>query len=222
MTLAHPLIEKKIDLKCFEPTSIIIENPQVLSALIKDFYRAVNGEESLLYLSENCEELDLKKSLCFVSDPFRVELNSRSILNKLFGDLRDIAYGAEYFEQTNELKTQIFQWTQSLIDSSSTNLVYNPSFDLRALFKAVDLEFNKDSYLDMVDELTEFAMVNRAVFGSKLFVFLNLNSFLTTEELETLVLFFKQNELTLLLIDSFDKNMILDHNIVVDMDHCVI
>lgn len=93
MKLVHPEIPYALiesDNKCSE---WIIENPETFSSYLQEMMQQCSGEDGRFVLSQGAEELDIAKNVEVIFDIFSVDCNDRRILNKLYAQLEQLAYG---------------------------------------------------------------------------------------------------------------------------------
>ena len=58
-------------------TTLVVENPQVLSDMLRDIFRQINGEEGGWILSENEKIFSLEKATTLIDNPLRADCNEK-------------------------------------------------------------------------------------------------------------------------------------------------
>ena len=103
MKLVHPEMDYALlgnENVCME---WIIENPQTFSSYVQEIRQQCNGEEGKFVLSHGDKELNFAKSVELIFDLLSVDCNDKRILTKLYTQLEQLAYGEQFFVQTQEL-----------------------------------------------------------------------------------------------------------------------
>ena len=95
-------------------TTIVIENPLVMSEVIRDISRQVNGEDGEWILSEQDKIFSIEKSSQFINNPLMVNSNEKRILTRLYKEL---------FEQANTLMYEEYTQINSYIVSFLVRLL---------------------------------------------------------------------------------------------------
>lgn len=81
-------------------TTIVIENPLVMSEVIRNISRQVNGEDGEWILSEQDKIFSIEKSSMFLDNPLMVNCNEKRILTRLYKELSEQANTLMYEEYT--------------------------------------------------------------------------------------------------------------------------
>ena len=135
--------------------------------------------------------------------------------------MEENALNEDHYRETMELFSQIESYLTSLsngfpycIDFTGINMV--------SLIKACGLSVMDDSESD-IERVFQYITMVRDLFGEKLFVFVNIRSFFSDEEMETFIETVVAHNFYVLLIDGKEYNrMKNEERIVIDSDLCVI
>ena len=147
----------------------------------------------------------------------------KKIQNKLLANLKDIAVDSEHYLLTNDLIGQNIVYIEKLIESIDYSIEYNNMPDINSLLKIFEIKLKPD-YDSVLEKIIEYIKVVNRFLNINSFVFLNLKSYLTNDELEP---FYKDcfyNKINLLLIESSLSEHRLDCEKyrIIDKDLCEI
>ena len=93
MKLVHPDMQMQIILKEGIVHEWILESPALFSRFVGELVVQADGGEGRFVLSEDMEETKLSKVAEVIVNPFSVDINSRKMLSKLYGELEKTACG---------------------------------------------------------------------------------------------------------------------------------
>lgn len=202
-------------------SSVIIENPSVLMRLLQNIYSSVNGQEEGIVLSKNHAILKPSKVIELVSTYVPFNVNEKRVQNKLISILEKEALNEENYYRTMELLAQIERFVNSLSEGISCRIECTSCNPL-SLIKMCGIAVSDDSISD-IERVFEYMMIVREVLGEKLFVFVNMHSFFSLDEIQNFVNTVIAHNFYVLLLDSHEYG-IINHTrrLIVDQDLCVI
>ncbi len=201
--------------------SIILENPDFFYKVTEDIFRQIQGEEGCSVLSEENKLLSFAKSAELLSQFVPFEMNKKTLLIKISAKMNQIAVSNEFYLRTGELLTE---WEKYLTDLSM-KLVGNFEFSkigADALLKAAGLRID-DSYDNLGEELLDYFELVQEYEGRKLFILVNLRSYLSDKKMEEFLKNAQAREIQLLLLESAERELLEDEKrYIVDADMCLI
>ena len=219
MMLVHPTLENYIIFEENRVNVLILENQQMFVSMIEEFLGECNGKESAYVLSEEFVPMEIKKYCDICIDFFALELNTKKVLTKLYQELKEISQ-EEMYMQTMSIQSSILQYIEELIGHSGYGLQYDMEMEITGLFKLVDLKLQFDSE-SMVDKIIDYITIMQEFFGIKVFVFVNLKSYLMEEEIKQ---FYKQifySKVDILLIENVYREELAGEIVhIIDSDLC--
>ena len=119
---------------------------------------------------------------------------------------------------------------ESSIMNVIDDLIYRSRFSLKMeeinyqdLFKAAGIRFDYDK-TSIIERVTEYMKVTSELLGKKLFILVNLDSFLSEEDLLELIKFLSYNEIKVLALQNkITREVIPCENLrIIDKDLCEI
>ncbi len=200
--------------------TLVVEKPEFMTDIVQNIISQINGFKGSFVLSDD-KDVKFDKDVVFVTDPFHVDLNSKKIMNKLYGQLEDIAN--ESIEFYNDINKTIIDTLEKITDGVSyNNLKYNLEFHWKELYKLYDVKL-EEHYDTLEGKLEEYIKVLSNIVRPKLVIFLNLKAYLEKRQMESLVVSSFYNKIPLLLIESDEKYQLENEEMfIVDKDRCLI
>ena len=210
-------------LECKENTvgCLVIESPQLFTSLIKELVAQSEGEVGNFAFSSQGELLDIGKYIAVIKEPFSVEVNGKKILTKLYQEIaKDI--DDEYCEERAEFYQSYIRYMDYIIGESDLYLTYDEEPDVQELLKAGKVHI-EDKNSTLLEVIVEYIKVSNSLLKQKLFIFVNLKSFLTKEELEMLYKECFYRKVSLLLLEAnYHEKGTNERVCIIDKDQCII
>ena len=161
-------------------------------------------------------------SLAFsISDFISFESNKKSLLTKILKRMEETAQDENYFLRTHQLMAEIEQYLNDLSMEQDVDLVFS-KLSLSNLLKAVGIRFLED-YTKIVDKIFSYINLVRRFEGDKLFVLVNLHSYVSNEDMNFFMNTLVAHGLYVLFIDNKEYPISkLEKRIIIDADLCEI
>ncbi|MBU5480286.1 type II-A CRISPR-associated protein Csn2 [Blautia sp. MSJ-19] len=200
----------------------IIEMPEAFSEYVMELSAQIDGGEGRFVLSEKNKELDLAKKMDIIFNPFAVDINSRKILSKLYLELSALSKGEQMYVKTTELLRYLQEYMLDLEQCTEYILEFDEEADVTALLKAVNVHY-ETSDMDFLERLVQYIKILAAMTGIKLFVFVNLRSYLADYQIQELIKEMKYQDTRGLFIESQQKGCMEGvKQYIIDVDRCEI
>ena len=199
MRLSHYDLETPIELSEDIVNVLVIENPALMSKLISDMVAQSNNLDGGFTLWDKGSVISLPKTTDVIINPFSADINRREILAQLYSMMKHDALGEDMYMHTNKLLSDIENGFQTIINRQNPNIESDPP-DVVGMFKLMNVRFEvSDSLLaklcDYMDICNEYLKI-------RLFIFVNLKSFLSESELYQLYTHSSYRKHTLLLVEN--------------------
>ncbi|NLE04026.1 MAG: type II-A CRISPR-associated protein Csn2 [Crenarchaeota archaeon] len=163
---------------------LVIENRSLFYNLINEIIMQIEGNDGNWVLSEESKILAINKTVSILVDYFRINYNSRSIIAKLYSNLKDLANSSEFFIATNDIKQALIEYIEKLTYDTQLPVDINTDFDFQSIFKTFDVRLLDDN-LNLVDTLNTYLNISRDLTDNKLTIFVNLFDYLNDEDIIT-------------------------------------
>ena len=200
---------------------LVIESPQILTEIVIELKNQCMGQEGRFVLSKDNEILSMKKEIEFVLEPFSLDCNNKKILSKIYQTLEknEVNYPNEYRAKFNE---SLMQYLDYICNQSEISLDYSENIDFQDILKMADVKVRTESET-LLEQVLEQILLQNQLLGQNLFVFLNLKSFLSAEEIKELYKECFYKKIFLLLIESnVGEKMDEERVCLIDKDLCII
>lgn len=210
---------KPLDIEPENPSVLIIENEHMLNGFCKEIYDQIRGEEGGFHLSDG-EDLDIKSNVDLLPRPWEIRLNESDVLKSLYKSMNKDAYDEEMCLKSLEISSFIETYVQKLADRQPFNIICHQPL-LSTLFKLTKVEFCESESL--LDNIFDYFLIKREYMGIRLFITIDLKSFLSPDDLKELFKFTSYNELNLLMIENKTSPLFTGCNTTtIDGDLCTI
>ncbi len=221
--LAYSKLEQPLEIQETHISVLIIENPQLLVAFVEELQRAIQKEDTSFTLIKGSKKLAIDKEIELITDVFHIDINNRKVLNKIYEDLTKRAHEDEFFLKTNELEGEILSFIDNLLQGYDYPLYCGDEVALPSILKDLQVSIDIES-LTLLEHLQNYVEIVSNLFGKRLFVFLNLKSFLSKEDLQHFYQFCIYEKIHILLIEPMERvPRIFCENIrIIDNDLCEI
>ncbi len=219
MKIVHPKINSKIEISDHEISVLVIEEPEFFYELLIDIKKQINNFEGNTVLSVYNEPVSFHKYVELITDPLAIEMNSRTIMKKVLVAMEKCGQDAVYYERTQKLMAEIETYINDLSLNFDTEIECH-DISFQQILKAAELTVS-DEYSRLVDKIYAYMELIREFEGDKLFIFVNLSSFIKNEQLQEFVNTVVGHSFRVLLIDSHDfERLEKENRLIVDCDLC--
>ena len=203
-------------------TEWIIESPGLFSKYLQEFYVQCERKEGKFVLSDNDKELDMSKCVEIIGNPFMVDINSRKILGKLYSELEELSRKEQMFEKTMRLTATVHEYILDLEQETNYILQFDNELEISALLKALGVmhEEIEDSFFERI---VRYIKIAADVLKTKLFVFVNIRSYLLDTQMQELVKEISYQDIKVLFIENQERDCLEGgFRYIIDKDGCEI
>lgn len=161
---------------------LVIENQKKMTEVITDIVGQTEGTEGRSVLSKENKLLRIDRNLELLSQFIPFDLNRKALLNRITSQMQERALQGEFFEQTQKV---LGLWEKLCLDVS---MEFSGDFNFTkiaadTLFKAAGMEIENE-YERLSEKLLDYFELVEAYEAKKLFVLVNVRSFLEDQEME--------------------------------------
>lgn len=219
MKIVHPKINSRIEISDQRINVLVIEAPNFLYELLTDIKRQMDNLDGDTVLSIHDEPVSFHKYVELVTDPLVVEMNNRTIIKKVLTAMEKCGQDDIYYERTQKLMAEIEEYIDDLSLNFDTDIECH-DISLQQVLKAAELTV-ADEYDRLVDRIYAYMELVREFAGDKLFIFVNLSSYIGREQLQEFADTVTGHSFQVLLIDSHDfEGLENESRLIVDRDLC--
>lgn len=222
MILRHLSLERELEWTDTQHVcELVIENPRFLREIIKDL--AISEEEKEISISVDGKVLNFDKNLDVIFNPLKLDFNSKRAMTTLLKFLLKTSLSEDFYLATNKLKTKIVKYFSKIVEAGDFEFeVSADDFTMDSIAKAVSIHIVGDED-DFVELLTDYVSMMAELANIKLFIFVNLRSFVSDEDLERFHHNLDNHQIDVLLLESVSRRSLEGiARLVVDIDLCEI
>ena len=201
--------------------TLVVENPKVMSDMLRDIFRQINGEEGGWILSENDKIFPLEKTCGLLDNPLTADCNEKKILTKLHKELSEQAKTSLY-EECTQVNFHIVDFLEKLFATVPYHLEMELDVDVAGLLKLYGVKIESDG-ADVLENLIDYLRAISSICNIHVVWILNLKQFLTEEQVDQLYEFCFYEKIYLINLEG-QKNYSLKQEkcVIIDKDLCVI
>ncbi len=222
MMIAYPPACICYEIKEHKIFSLIIEEPHTFFSLITDIRSQLDSEAGYFVLSEDYQPMELRKSADMITQFVPFTVNQKDLIGKLYSEFKQKAVDEKMYQSTNEMIAFVSHYLYKLTEESDYELSITRPEDISGILKMFDLRFD-DREMSLPEKLLEYMIVSREIKGIRVFITVNLRSYLTDKQTEQ---FFESailNKLPLICIENCEHSRLTKEDVVIiDKDMCII
>ena len=209
----------KIDFENKSIFSLIIENKKLYRKVIDDLINNINIDDGNIILAKNNKLIVPEKEIFVFSDYFNFDVN-KFVLNKYYKELKNLSEN-EFFDETLEIKEVFRNYITKLIENDYP-IKLEEDLDISQILKAFGIKFQRNE--DLLLNLFEWLKILNELLGYEIFFFINLENFLSDNELIEFSKFILYNKYKVVFLENFNRNKLFDEDnlIIIDNDLCEI
>ena len=209
----------KIDLEDKSIFSLIIENKKLYRKIVEDLINNISIDDGNIILSKNNKLIVPEKEIFVFSDYFNFDVN-KFVLNKYYKELKNLSEN-DFFDETVEIKEVLRNYVTKLVENEYS-IKLEEDLDISQILKAFGVKFQRNE--DLLLNLFEWIKILNELLGYEIFFFINLENFLSDDELVEFSKFILYNKYKVVFLENFNRNKLFDDDnlIIIDNDLCEI
>ena len=209
----------KIDFEDKSIFSLIIENKKLYRKVIEDLINNISIDDGNIILSENNKLIVPEKEIFVFSDYFNFDVN-KFVLNKYYKELKKLSEN-DFFDETLEIKEVLRDYVTKLVENEYS-IKLEEDLDISQILKAFGVKFQRNE--DLLLNLFEWIKILNELLGYEIFFFINLENFLSDDELVEFSKVILYNKYRVVFLENFNRNKLFDNDnlIIIDNDLCEI
>lgn len=179
-------------------TTLVVEDVRVFANLVREIYNFDNAEDLKIY-DDKFKSLKAAEVLT-ITDVLGFDVNSRSVLKQIYGDLEI------QLNEKPEVKSMIDKMTATLAELVGDELLDHEldleqdEITVQELFQALGIKIETTSDT-IFEKIFEILQIFKYLSKKQLLIFVNVSSYLTMAELESIKEFSDLQNLTILLLE---------------------
>ena len=209
----------KIDFEDKSIFSLIIENKKLYRKVIEDLINNISIDDGNIILSKNNKLIVPEKEIFVFSDYFNFDVN-KFVLSKYYKELKNLSEN-DFFDETVEIKEVLRNYVTKLVENEYS-IKLEEDLDISQILKAFGVKFQRNE--DLLLNLFEWIKILNELLGYEIFFFINLENFLSDDELVEFSKFILYNKYRVVFLENFNRNKLFDDDnlIIIDNELCEI
>lgn len=221
MKLTSSLLSAPIELDDASVNSLVLENGKQFRQFVEVLQDAIEHGDDGMTLSDGLRSVPVSDTMEILSVFVPFDLNRKSLQTALQKHLEKKALSPGRLESTRGILRTLSEFLRSLAIDFPHDINLD-GISIGSVLKAASIRFEETS-LPLDGKILEYLRIVRELDHDKLFVFINLRSYFTDEELARLLHAVLQEKFLILLVDDCAKPLLPDERRVVsDSDLCEI
>lgn len=221
MKIILPQIDYVFD--CFgdKCSSIVIENQNAFYNIVTDICNQNAGEDGQSVLSEDNKILPMAKYSELISQFVPFDINQKNLLTKIAARIQHIAVDESHYMRTSEMMSTMERYFMELSIEMVGNLEFQ-KVTAEAMIKASGIHID-DTYDNLGEKLLDYFELVQEYDNRKLFVLVNVRSYISDNEMEYFLESVLAREIQILMLEGSEHNILKNEKRhIVDADMCVI
>ncbi|MEA4977002.1 MAG: type II-A CRISPR-associated protein Csn2 [Methanomassiliicoccaceae archaeon] len=222
MKLSHSTLEYPISFEDGIINVLVVENPRQMSKYISDIKSQIDGFEGEFVLSEADRPVTMSEKVDLLLDPFSLNPNSREAINSVYGALSNRSKDEAHYIETNAMLAGIESHIVHLLDEQDDLLKVTDEINISNILKSLGVKFIISGE-SLLESICDYLAVVTKYSKIKLFIFVNIKSYLNSEDLSLLYDHISYQKQKVLFIEGCDSHSLKGERIIiVDEDLCEI
>ena len=219
MMLAHPQIDTVFDFEKSQVNTLVIENPAFFREFLFDIHAQCKGDAGKGILSRNYEPVDFAGNAELIDSFLSFDINRKGLLTKLLSRMDSLAMDESHYLRTSALVGSLEQYLQELSFDLPCDIVCG-KLNFSTIIRAVGIHV-PDDYESDLERLLDYMQISRELERDKLFIFVNLRSYYSDEEVQAFFVSAISHEYRIFLVDSVSRVRLSNEcRVTVDCDLC--
>ncbi len=202
--------------------NLIIEDPKILTEILADLVLQESGLDGRAIFTDGFDKhFKIGRDICFFLNPLEISVDNKKFLNLLFDE------AILSWNENETLKSQVIEAGNSFFGFLATNIDFatiqwSSEPDPVSFFKSWSLTYQKQT-LTLIDQIVEFLKVYSFYSKYKCLVLVDINLYLSLDEMKILEEMVAYLHITVLSITHYISSMNSEGTtIIVDSDLCSI
>ncbi len=201
--------------------SIVIENQRVFRDCLMDLANQTQGNEGISVLSEDNKVISIAKKAELLNQFVPFDVNQKGLLTKITARMQEVAMDGEHYLSSNQILADWERYLMGLAVELPGNFLYS-KISIDSVIKAAGLKID-DDYDSLGEELLDYMELVQEYESNKLFIFVNLRSYMLDKEAEAFFQEISKRKIQTLFIEGSEHPLLnFEDRHIIDEDCCLI
>ena len=219
MMLAHIYFEKPLSFEKDNVVRLVIKDPKCFGTFAKELYIQSQNRDGRFVMIDDDKARPFNREAEVIFNPFSLELNSRNNMSGLISRMALSVNSPDNHSETMELLHAVQKYLLNLLEDEDLSASSSGDLDFSAFLKSTDIGFTTEDSSESA--LVDYVRITNLYSGIKLFVFINLSSYLSNDQLSTVIQDFRHLPVSVLLLEKDTSELDVKTKII-DEDYCEI
>jgi CRISPR-associated protein Csn2 len=222
MKLSHSTLEFPISFEDGTINVLVVENSRQMSEYLSELKMQIDGFDGKFVLSEVDRLVTISDAVDLIIDPFSLNPNSREVINSIYGILSNESKDEAHYIETNSMLASIESYIIGMLNEQDNLLKATDEINMTNLLKSLGVKFVVSDET-LLESICDYMSVTMKYTKIKLFIFVNLKSYLDHEDISMLYDHISYQKLNVLFIERFEEPTLKREKItIIDEDLCEI
>lgn len=206
--------ENEVNLLC-------IEQKKSFVVLIQEILDQNNGKDGQFILSEKDKIINMAKEVEIIINPFVLDCNEKRVQQKLYQEVYEQAV-SNYLPETTELNAEIISYLEKITLSVPYDIIFDLEENIQGMLKIYGVRIEQQTS-SLLEKITDYLKILVRMCRIKIFIFVNLKTYLDPEDLKKLYEFAFYEKINIILIENQVTEKINCEKVcILDQDMCII
>lgn len=200
--------------------TLVIENRELMLRFLSDIYRQIGGIDGKSIVSHNNKPLQFSKSVEVIDRFIDFDINSKALLSKILSRIETAALNEENYLKSIALINEISNYITELSFDLPCSLNLQ-KLSISSLLKSTGIEVESDG--GVAERISDYMELVTELDRHKLFISVNMRSFINDNEMENFVETVINHEYDVLAVENKAYDLLTNEKrIIIDNDLCEI
>lgn len=221
MRLVHSGYGIDIEICENEVNLLCIEKKKSFADLIQEMLDQKNGKDGQFILSEKDKIINMAKEVEIIINPFVLDCNEKRVQQKLYQEVYEQAV-SKYLLETTELNAKIISYLEKITLSVPYDIIFDLEENIQGMLKIYGVRIEQQTS-SLLEKITDYLKILVRMCRIKIYIFVNLKTYLDPEDLKKLYEFAFYEKLNIILIENQVIEKINCEKVcILDQDMCII
>lgn len=204
-------------------TLVVIESVREFFRFHVDFLDYLTGDGEAFILSQKGKEIAFDKKAHSILNFWDIDLNERKLINRLYDRLQKTYISETSGERVLKLCYQLEQAVKDLLFDEIGISPEEKIYDLPTIFKWFQVGFDPPSNASVIDRIEDYVLARCNYLSEQLFLFNQLASYTSNEDLQELYDFATRENIHIVLIENMVRPSFRELKgrfLLADQDYC--
>lgn len=219
MMICFPDMDSLVQIENSYEYELVIENQNIFTKMVSDIANQIAGAEGQSVLSIDNVPVEWSKYADIIVQIVPFDVNKKPLLNKILQDLVKESTNEYNCLFASDVLSKIEMLIEQLYADKPCGLCLN-KLSVESVLKAVGIQIDSSNQTD-IDKICDYMNLVREFEGEKLFIFVNMRSYFSDEEMEEFITTVLGHDLRVLLLESTERSELKrTRRVIIDRDLC--